>query len=77
MRPRLTPRTLYTNRMKLRGLLNFSTSDVGLLKVIPIPDYSNGGDVIIADTRIGNMLGLKGKRIGCEVSSLGIYILQP
>jgi NitT/TauT family transport system substrate-binding protein len=46
------------------------------LKVILIPDYCNGGDVIITDTRIGNMLGLKGKRIGCEFSSLGIYILQ-
>ena len=46
------------------------------LKIVLIPDYSNGGDVIIADNSIVDMKSLKGKKIGCEVSSLGIYILQ-
>ncbi|MBL4869148.1 MAG: ABC transporter substrate-binding protein [Pseudomonadales bacterium] len=46
------------------------------LKVVLIPDYSNGGDVIVANKSVGDMKSLKGKKVGCEVSSLGIYILQ-
>jgi NitT/TauT family transport system substrate-binding protein len=46
------------------------------LKVIAFPDYSNGGDVIIAKNDINDIVSLKGKRIGCEVSSLGLFILQ-
>ena len=46
------------------------------LKIILIPDYSNGGDVIITHQSVTNMAALKGKVIGCEVSSLGIYLLQ-
>lgn len=46
------------------------------LKVVLIPDYSNGGDVIISKQSIKNIADLKGKIIGAEVSSLGIYMLQ-
>lgn len=46
------------------------------IKVVLLPDFSNGGDVIIASKNIQSFTDLKGKNIGCEVSSLGIYILQ-
>lgn len=46
------------------------------LSVVLIPDYSNGGDVIVASDTVKNMKDLKGKVIGAEVSSLGIYVLQ-
>ena len=46
------------------------------LKIIMVPDYSNGGDVIITSKGISSVEQLKGKRIGCEVSSLGLFILQ-
>jgi len=46
------------------------------LKIILIPDYSNGGDVVISHKDISDISLLKGKRVGCEVSSLGIYFLQ-
>ena len=46
------------------------------LKVVLVTDYSNGGDVILASKSHPDMISLKGKTIGCEVSSLGIFILQ-
>jgi len=46
------------------------------LEIVLVPDFSNGGDVIIADKGIKSVKDLKGKTVGCEVSSLGIYILQ-
>lgn len=46
------------------------------IKIVLIPDYSNGGDVIIANRAINSISDLKGKTVGCEVSSLGIFILQ-
>lgn len=46
------------------------------LKIVLIPDYSNGGDVIVARTGITSVADLKGLTVGCEVSSLGIYLLQ-
>ncbi|WP_157829031.1 ABC transporter substrate-binding protein [Colwellia sp. 75C3] len=46
------------------------------LKVIAFTDYSNGGDVIIGKGDINDIISLKGKRVGCEVSSLGLFILQ-
>lgn len=46
------------------------------VKVVLVPDYSNGGDVILAPKPYADMQSLKGKTIGCEVSSLGIFILQ-
>ncbi|QYJ86155.1 ABC transporter substrate-binding protein [Shewanella mesophila] len=44
-------------------------------KAVLITDYSNGGDVIIGGAQINSMADLKGKTVGCEVSSLGTYIL--
>ncbi len=46
------------------------------LNIILIPDYSNGGDVVIAGKETNTVSDLKGLRVGCEVSSLGIYFLQ-
>lgn len=46
------------------------------LEIVMVPDYSNGGDVIIARNEFANIETLKGKTIGAEVSSLGIYLLQ-
>ena len=46
------------------------------LKIVMVPDYSNGGDVIVAPKNITKIEELKGKKIGCEVSSLGIFVLQ-
>ncbi|MEC4728919.1 ABC transporter substrate-binding protein [Shewanella sp. D64] len=45
------------------------------LKVVLLADYSNGGDVILSQAPYQSLSDLKGKKIGCEVSSLGIYIL--
>ncbi|MBX2859400.1 MAG: ABC transporter substrate-binding protein [Cellvibrionaceae bacterium] len=46
------------------------------LKIVLVPDYSNGGDVIIADKTVKSLSDLKGKTVGCEVDSLGIYLLH-
>ena len=46
------------------------------LKIVMVADYSNGGDVIISDKKYSDLSALKGKKIGCEVASLGIYVLQ-
>lgn len=46
------------------------------LNIVLIPDYSDGGDVIITTSDISNITSLKGKTIGCEVASLGIFLLQ-
>jgi len=46
------------------------------LEIVMVPDYSNGGDVIITRKEFSNISELKGKKIGCEVSSLGIFLLQ-
>ncbi|MCG9748787.1 ABC transporter substrate-binding protein [Shewanella sp. Isolate8] len=46
------------------------------IKIVLLADYSDGGDVIIAPTSIENMQALRGQTIGCEVSSLGIFVLE-
>ena len=46
------------------------------LKIVMVSDYSNGGDMIVARKEFKDMHALKGKTIGCEVSSLGVFILQ-
>jgi len=46
------------------------------LTIALITDYSLGGDVIVAHKAIAEMANLKGKTVGTEVSSLGIYVLQ-
>lgn len=45
------------------------------LKVVLLADYSNGGDLIITRKENPTMASLKGKRIGCEVSALGLVVL--
>lgn len=45
------------------------------MEVVMLPDYSNGGDVIIASADIQELGQLRGKTIGCEISSLGVYML--
>lgn len=46
------------------------------LSIVMVPDYSNGGDVILAPKSISSMQDLRGKKIGCEIGSLGMFILQ-
>lgn len=46
------------------------------LQVVLPTDYSNGGDVILAQAAITSLEGLKGKRVGCEANSLGIHVLH-
>ena len=45
------------------------------LSVVLFPDYSNGGDVILTRNNDVSISDLKGKRIGVEIASLGIYVL--
>ncbi|ABV34904.1 ABC-type nitrate/sulfonate/bicarbonate transport system protein [Shewanella sediminis HAW-EB3] len=45
------------------------------LTIALLADYSNGGDVILGSESFQSITDLKGKKVGCEVSSLGIYIL--
>lgn len=46
------------------------------LKIVLIPDYSNGGDVILSHKNITSMADLKGKSVGVELGSLGIFFLH-
>jgi NitT/TauT family transport system substrate-binding protein len=46
------------------------------LSIILVADFSNGGDVIVARETIENMQTLRGKTVGAELSSLGIYVLE-
>ncbi len=46
------------------------------LDMVLVTSFSNGGDMIVAKKEIASIKALKGRRVGCEVSSLGIYILQ-
>ena len=46
------------------------------LSVILVSDYSNGGDVILTNDSIDSVAELKSKRVGCEVGSLGVFMLQ-
>jgi len=43
--------------------------------LVLIPDYSNGGDVILSNANIKSVKDLKGKKVGAEIGSLGIFIL--
>ena len=45
-------------------------------QVVQVVDYSNGADVILARPGLGSCAELKGKRIGVELASLGIYVLS-
>ncbi len=45
-------------------------------KIALITDYSNGGDLIVASADITAITDLRGRRVGCEVGALGIYLLN-
>jgi NitT/TauT family transport system substrate-binding protein len=45
------------------------------LQIVRVFDASNGADVIVARSNIASMAELRGKRIGVELASLGIYVL--
>jgi len=44
-------------------------------KIFFVADYSSGADAILVEPRIKSIRDLKGKRIGVEVGSVGIYLL--
>jgi NitT/TauT family transport system substrate-binding protein len=46
------------------------------IDVVLIPDFSNGGDVIIANKPLTSMSELKGKKVGVELGLLGSFILS-
>ncbi|QKJ65459.1 ABC transporter substrate-binding protein [Deefgea piscis] len=45
------------------------------LQIVSISDYSDGADLIIANHNIPDIQSLKGKNVGLELSSLGVYVL--
>lgn len=45
------------------------------LQVLLAADYSDGSDVLVAEQSVTEIQQLKGKIIGCEMASLGIYLL--
>ena len=40
-----------------------------------VTDYSNGADVIVANSYVPDVAALKGKRVGVELGSLGVFLL--
>ena len=45
-------------------------------KVVMVPDYSNGGDVILTNKSLTSVADLRDKRVGAELASLGLYLLH-
>ncbi|QZA80463.1 ABC transporter substrate-binding protein [Deefgea piscis] len=45
------------------------------LQIVSVSDYSDGADLIIANKKIPDIKSLKGKTVGLELSSLGVYVL--
>ncbi len=45
------------------------------LQVVQVIDYSDGADVILSTAAIKDGKALRGKKIGLELASLGIYVL--
>lgn len=45
------------------------------ISIVLIPDYSNGGDVIVAHKSVQSIADLKGKQVTAELGSLGMYVL--
>ncbi|MGF1743085.1 ABC transporter substrate-binding protein [Vibrio profundum] len=45
------------------------------ISIVLIPDYSNGGDVIVAHKSVQSIPDLKGKQVTAELGSLGMYVL--
>ncbi len=46
------------------------------IALVLVPDYSNGGDIIVAREPFSSMADLKGKKVGVELGLLGTYILS-
>ncbi len=44
-------------------------------QIIYVLDYSNGGDVILAQPSLTKMTQLRGKRVGLELGSVNLYLL--
>jgi len=53
-------------------VLATTNSDV---RIVTVMDFSEGGDVILAQPEISNLKALKGKRVGVEANALGAYII--
>jgi NitT/TauT family transport system substrate-binding protein len=45
------------------------------LQIVRVFDASSGADVIVAHSKFASMSELRGKRVGVELASLGIYVL--
>ncbi|WP_167494711.1 ABC transporter substrate-binding protein [Vibrio profundi] len=46
------------------------------LTIVLLPDYSNGGDVIVTRSDIKNLADLRGKVVMAELGSLGMFMLH-
>ena len=46
------------------------------LRVVLVMDISDGADVLLADARINNLQGLRGKRVGVENTATGAVVLD-
>jgi NitT/TauT family transport system substrate-binding protein len=44
-------------------------------RIVRVVDYSNGADTIVACAGVGSIEELKGKRVGVELGSLGVFVL--
>lgn len=44
-------------------------------RIVQVVDYSNGGDLVVADTAIKKLAELRGKRVGLETGSVSSYVL--
>jgi NitT/TauT family transport system substrate-binding protein len=53
-----------------------ATSSTKEITIVLVPDYSNGGDIIVARDPISKLEDLKGKKVGVEIGLLGTYILS-
>lgn len=45
-------------------------------QVVQVVDYSDGADMILTQPGITNAEGLRGKRVGVELASLGVFVLS-
>ena len=67
--------TLEAGCMTLDEALTLLQDDVDL-RIVLILDESSGGDVLMAKPDIGNLQGLRGKRIGIENSTVSAVLLD-
>lgn len=48
----------------------------GAAQIVRVVDYSDGADVIIARRELEHVNQLRGRRVGVELGSLGVYVLS-